>query len=108
VGTPTVYADIVDRIGLAGSARYSGFGIKALCFGGFAITIRDLKIEQPTTAQYAAVFSVTVPVVVLLLLIFHSGKFREEVTRNRSKPNQALEPTAMSVTPPAAQEPRQP
>jgi len=73
-----------------------GATIKVAFFGDMTLTFYGTKIEKPTAAQYLSLLVVGGPTVYVLLRIFHSEKFREEVlsAKNETKePIQSSQPT---------------
>jgi len=63
---------------------FVGVSVKSLFFGGVALTLNGTKVADPTSFQYLSVFVTVVPILTLMMMIFHSAKFREEVSEPKS------------------------
>jgi hypothetical protein len=61
-----------------------------------------------TGNRMALAYSVRNWTLLVGLIVLFSAVFVDPIAQSKKKPNQAPEPTATAVTPPAAQEPRQP
>lgn len=66
----------------------AGATIKVVFFGGMALTFNGTSIAKPTLGQYLSLFIVSTPLVYVLLRIFHSEKFREEIYSAEQEPIQ--------------------
>lgn len=71
----------------------AGATIKAMFFGGMALTFNGTSVAKPTFGQYLSLFIVSTPLVYVLLRIFHSAKFREEIYSEEQEPLQPPVPT---------------
>ena len=67
-------------VGWLAVVAFVGVGIKIIFFGDVTLTLDGTKIAEPTSFQYIFVFVVAVPILTLMMMIFHSPKFREEVS----------------------------
>ena len=82
--------------GWLGAVCVVGAAIKVAFLGDMTLTFYGTKVTKPTTAQYVSVLVVAAPTVYVLLRIFHSEKFREEVLSaidEKKEPIQSSQPT---------------
>lgn len=71
--------------GWLGAFCVVGATIKIAFFGGMTLTFYGTTVAKPTVGQYISLLVVTAPLAYVLLRIFHSEKFRDEVYSEEKK-----------------------
>jgi hypothetical protein len=73
-----------------------GATIRVAFFGDMTLTFYGTEVTKPTTAQYVSLLIVAAPAAYVLLRIFHSDKFKEEISSaidEKKEPIQSSQPT---------------
>ena len=89
-------------IGFGWVAAFCAVGatIKVRFFGDIPLTFYGTTVAKPTVWQYVSLLVVAAPLVYVLLRIFHSEKFREEVyPKEQKEPIQPPQTTTGSSAP---------